>query len=393
MSTNLYAAANQYATRPADERFESLAALIANADAQKSHSLEKKINAKDLTAVAGEGGAVMLQGPKGNPAHLTHWSFGQLSRSIGAPASYLRQLPPELAARCVNHGLQHTPPASDFNLLIQAPNGTPVPTVRACTSETYGRVWDVDLYAQVARQVCGHDDRWQLPPTWDGPRAGAYRGDRDSFLILVNGGSIVSDPTLMNRGLTRRPAQQPLTTAGSLVSEPTLDNPEGMYRGILVKNSEVGASSITIQQILFRYICGNHIIWGAVIDQTYNRRHVGEKAIRDTVREISNIAYRLTTRAESRDQEIIKTLVDREIAQTKEGVIDELRKIGFTKEAAEAAYSTCEQSEYASPRSPWGIAQGATRASQLSGYQDQRFDLDLMAAKVLQKYSKVLVAA
>lgn len=381
--TTMTAAAREYANRPKDERFPTVAALVENAQQQREHSIEKTINAKDLTAIDVDG-ELALQGPKGNPARFTHWSFGQLARSIGAPAAYLRDLPAGLAAQCVNYGLQNTPPASDFNLLLQAPNGRPHPTVRACTSETYGRVWDAELYGAVQRQIMQHDHRWQTPPTWSGEPAGAYRGDRDSFLILVNGGSIVQDPSLRNTVYSRPTPAGNQANQANQANEDNID-PSGMYRGLLVRNSEVGAASIVIEQILFRYVCGNHMLWGAVTNKSFNRRHVGAKTLRDTLREISSIAFHWTNNSAARDEQIIRSLIDHEIAHTKDAVVDELRKIGFSKADAIAAYEKAEMTESASPRSYWGLAQGATRISQESGYQDDRFMLDQLAAKVLQQ--------
>ena len=56
------------------------------------------------------------------------------------------------------------------------------------------------------------------------------------------------------------------------------------------------------------------------------------------------------------------------------------------KEAATEAYARCEAQETAlSPRSFWGIAAGTTRLSQDAGYQDDRLELDQLAAAVLKK--------
>lgn len=375
-------AAREYASRPADERFPSVQAMIDNAANQKAHSRPTIYNAKDLRIVAHPNpteqdpaaGRLTLQSPRGTQAGFTHWSFGQLCRSVGAPANYLRDLRPAIAADALNYGLKNTPPASDFNLLMQAPNGRPEPTVRACTTDKYGRVWDADLYTAIHQNIMRHDDRWTTPPTWSGEPAGAYRGDRDSFLIIVNGGSIVNDPSLRGSiGSSGSGTQQGNT--------PT----DGMFRGLLVRNSEVGASSITIDQILFRFICGNHMLWGAVIDRRFKRKHIGDNVQRDTIREIISIAHQWTNRSASQDEQIIRTLIDREIAHTRDAVIDELRKIGYSKDDAETAYATAERTEQASPRSYWGIAQGTTRASQESGYQDGRYILDQLAAKVLAR--------
>lgn len=365
METVISTAFQQYANRPPDERFPSLDAMIANAAEDKHLSAERTYNLKDLRAVSLDN-TVKLQSPKG-VANFSHWSFGQTCRMLGAPASYLRELSPNLAADCLNYGFSNSTPGSAANVLVRAANGHPEPMIRACTSESYGRAWDADVYGAIAQTIVGHDSRWTLPPTWDGEPAGAYRGDRDSFLILVNGGSIVTDPSAPNGN-------------------------GQMYRGILVRNSEVGASAVTLDTVLYRYICGNHNLWGAVMDTRFKRRHVGQHVTRDAVREISRLAWNFTNQSAARDEAIIRGLIDREIAHTKDAVLDELRAMGATKEQAEAAYTSCETRESASPRSFWGVAQGLTRVSQDTTYQDDRFMLDQLAAKVLARGSKLVAA-
>lgn len=395
------AAHNAYSHRPADESYPTLAAMIDAAKDEKNRSAEKTYNLRDLRAVAVSNAApltpgacndtdhsgpptIQLESPKGR-ANFTHWSFGQLARTIGAPAWYLRDLPPTIAVQAINHGLHDDPSTTgtSANLLIRLPNGDPTPTIRAATSESYGRLWDSDLYSAIDRYVvqAGSSDqgsgagKWELPPTWeggaDGPRKGAYRGDRDSFLILTNGGSIVNDPS---------------ASAGN-------GSPGGtMFRGIMVRNSEVGAAAITIETILFRYICGNHMLWGAIADKQFRRRHVGTRVLRDTIREIGTIAYRWTNRGASADEAIIRSLIDHEIAHTKEAVIDELKAMGATKAQAEAAYLLCEQHENASPRSFWGAAQGLTRLSQAEEYTDARYLLDKIASLALQRGARKVAA-
>ncbi len=370
MSATIQTAARQYANRPQDERFPSLDAMIDDAIADKNHSGERTYNLKDLhvAPVDVEGSpaqSLELRSPNGG-AQMSHWAFGQLARTLGAPASYLRDLPAPLAADCLNYGLSDSPAGTAANILIRQPNGKP-PMIRACTSDSYARVWDADLYGRIAETITKRDPAWTLPPTWSGEPAGAYRGDRDSFLVIVNGGSIVNDPSLGTSG------------------------PGEMFRGLLVKNSEVGAASITIEQILFRYVCGNHMLWGAIVDQSYRRRHVGTRVLRDTIREVSDIARRWAEQSPARDEAIIRGLIDHNVAATKDAVIDELKKMGATREQAETMYATCERTETnLNPRSYWGIAQGATRASQESGYQDERYQLDRLAAQVLARGAKLV---
>jgi len=381
MTQNMNQAANQYANRPKDERFDSIDAFIAHAKEQQDLSEERSYNLKDLHVIVGntlntptfqptpEQATVKLQSPKGT-ADFTHWSFGQLCRSLGAPAGYLRTLDPKIAADALNYGLATSTLGTAANLLVKAPNGNPFPVVRACTSETYGRLYDYPLYSVLKSQVLDRGN-FTLPPVWGGGVAGAYSGDRDSFLIATNGGSIVTDPTLHSGG-----------------------DSGAMYRGLLIRNSEVGACSVTIDCILYRYICGNHILWGAVYDQRFRRRHVGKNVLRDTIREISQIAVRWTQAGTERDTAIIRGLIDHEIAHTKEAVIDELRAIDktLTKEQATAAYELCERTEAVSPRSFWGAAQGLTRLSQESQYQNERFELDRVAALILSRGAKLVAA-
>jgi hypothetical protein len=383
---NLHTAATEYANRPADERYASPSAMLEAAQHDRQHSREVSYQTRDLTVVPtvvtaagaplqaqpGQATAIAtslsLQSPRGQ-ASFTHWSFGQLARMVGAPASYLRELPAGIAAEAINYGLhESTEHATDAKLLVRANGEQPV--IRACTSETYGRVWDADLYGAVL-QTLGQDD-WQTPPTWTGEPAGAYRGDRDSFLILVDGGSIVTDPSLR---ATDGPSS-PLASGG---------DPTGLYRGVMLRNSEVGASSIAIDLILFRFICGNHLIWGGQYQQRFRRRHTGAHAGRDALRTIYQAARQWAQTPASADERIILDLTSRELAHTRDAVIDELRALGATREQATAAYDTCEQTERVSPRSYWGAAQGLTRISQASGYQDQRFELDQVAAAVLAR--------
>jgi hypothetical protein len=366
---NISTAQSEYYNRPADERFASLDEMIRVAQTDKQQSHEAIYNLRDLRATA-QDATVLLEGPKG-PARFTHYSFGQLARTIGAPASYLRTLPPTVAADAINYGLHEAAPVgTTANLLIRDDDPDQLPTARACTSETYGRLWDAQLYGELARHfgdgIQSNGGKWMTPPAWPGSKpSGQYRGDRDSFVIRVDGGSIVTDPS-----------------AGTSAAASDAGK---MYRGIMVRNSEVGHCSITIETVLYRFICGNHMIWGAILDRQFRRRHVGKKITRDTMRELADMAYKFNTRSASTDEQIIRTLITHEIAHTDAAVIDELRKMGATQDDAKAAVQACVTHESASPRSFWGVAQGLTRISQDSGYQDERLKLDQLAAQVLKR--------
>lgn len=398
--SNRYDAANQFATRPADESYGDKYAFLAALRDQKQRSRERTISARDITANPASDGSVVLTTERGS-ARFTHWSFSQMARTVSAPAGYLRTLPADITAAALNYGKSRLPHGTDLVILakqpptlaasLESPEAGPIPSIpiiRAVTSTTYGRVWDADLYTDVIDAT--HRAGFDLPPVWPDldkhgtGKAGAYASDRDSFLILANGGSLVTDPSA-----------RAATLGGTRGTDSNGNDGSAMYRAIIVRNSEVGASSITIEEILYRVICGNHIIWNAQTVKSYKRRHVGANAHRDAVRAIADLAYRVSTRSAEQDQQMIRLLIDREIATTREGVIDELRKIGMTETDAAAAYDATEMQESrttAAPRSFWGIVQGITWTAQQTQHEDERFALDQMAATILQRGARLVAA-
>ena len=367
MEQNISTAQREYYKRPKDERFQSLEALVENAQEDKDNSAERNYNIRDLKAIVTEspdgGENLRVSSPTG-VARFTHYSFGQTCRALKMPANYLRTLPVGLAADCMNFGIDASPVGTTANILVRGSSF--IPTIRAWTSETYGRAWDADLYGTV-KETFKHDSAWKLPLNWDNVPDGAYRGDRDSSLLLINGGSIVEDKSLTSAGKDGR-----------------------IFRGVLIRNSEVGQSSVFIDRIMYRYVCGNMQLWGAIYDKRFRRRHVGTNVVRDVIREITTTAQEWTTSDIGQEQRIIDAITSHQLAFTKEGVIDELQKIGFTKKVATDAYERCEQTEPISPFTTWGIVQGLTRLSQDSGYQDQRVALDLQAAKLANRAVEVV---
>ena len=104
--TNLMDAHRQWASRPADERFWDFEELIARTSVCRQTSRDIVVDPMELNVVS-NGTDLQLEGRGLNsPARFTHWSFGQLARLAGAPADYMRTLDGDLAAECLNRGLQ-----------------------------------------------------------------------------------------------------------------------------------------------------------------------------------------------------------------------------------------------------------------------------------------------
>ena len=133
---DLTGASRQWANRPADQRFRTLAALHAACSSEAEISRVAAVQLADLR-VETSGDELMLRGKAGAPASFTNWAFGQLAGKVGAPGSYLRTFPPTLAAQNLNHGLKTTK-AEDAAMYLRVENGGEL-RVKAITSPKYAR--------------------------------------------------------------------------------------------------------------------------------------------------------------------------------------------------------------------------------------------------------------
>jgi hypothetical protein len=187
-----------------------------------------------------------------------------------------------------------------------------------------------------------------------------YRGDRDSFVFLVN------------------PTQE-------------IDNGNGgggLFKGIIASNSEVGKASIHFQSFCHEGVCGNHIIWGmtkSVMVKANHTKNVARK-IRTAFREWFGKFEREDAAATSAMIVNAKRFV---LGATDEEVKELLRKkiSGFTLKAIDGALAYAKQWEHtakASPRTAWGFVHGLTRYSQTATYLEQRHGLDMIGGEILQ---------
>ena len=191
MSTTLDAPSRQWATRPDDERFLTLDDLAASVGASREHSRASDVRLDSLALSHAADGDLLLTSPDGQPVIFTNWSFGQLASLIGAPASYLRKLPAPLARVNLEWGLEGSDAGREQAKLLYQPRTESVTAgqVRAFTSTTYGRIWDVDVVRAI--QKINQDDRWQVPlKAYDGVNSKRattlYASDRDVFIFLVD---------------------------------------------------------------------------------------------------------------------------------------------------------------------------------------------------------------
>lgn len=383
----LFAASRQWATRPADQRFQSLTQMLKVCKDYARTAVTKTGLYKDLRVEAvdkqGQPSGIGTQprtslrliGRSDIPAKLTHWSFGQLSARAGAPASYLRTLPATLAAQNLNHGLKQIADEDKdrpAQLLFHQNGGV---LLRAITSERYTRIWNWEVVERLIPLEAlgwGHPRPIQLKGDED---PALYASDHDMFVFLVNESNRIKDGTS-----------------------------EGLARGFFVENSEVGASAFKLTTFLYRYVCQNHIVWDTSGVSQIRLRHVG--VADERFRPMLEVELRKYADSSASDEEAIITRARKKIiGQTKEEVLDAIfgkRIAELSRRRIDSAYNLAEaHDEDGDPKSVWGMVQGITRLSQqqqrIAGegqqlsfqpssgaFADQRTQLDRAAGKVLE---------
>jgi hypothetical protein len=351
----LFHANQQWSTRPADERFTSLEAMHTATLEYANSAREKSVPWNDLRVEA-VGQDLSLIGRAGVPAQLTNYAFGQLSARIGAPAGYLRQLPATLAAQNLNHGLKEK--GSDNAQLLFHQNGGLL--LRAATSDKYARIWNHEV---IARLIEMSNRNFLVPARatiratsfgQTGEERALFASDHDMFAFMMSPEHCIVDPM-----------------------------GQGLYRGIIVINSEVGAAALKVMAFYFRDICGNFIIWGAEQIAEISLRHVGD--IRRGWQNAQVSVRRYLDGAASLETAKFNEMT-RVIAGTKEQVLDKvfgLRINELSRKAIGEAYDAVVVDEDGAPNSVWGLAQGVTRISQQETFADERHKLDKGAGKLL----------
>ncbi|SYZ73762.1 conserved hypothetical protein [Candidatus Zixiibacteriota bacterium] len=232
MPTDLYEAHLQWAKRPPDERFPDMEAILEFTGKRKHNASEEVRPLKGTRLYASRGGALNLNG-RSPQALLTNWSFSQLCQRVGAPAGYLRTLPAEMTAQCLEHGLIMA--TGECKVLMrnsdQPGKEDPINLASAFTSPTYGRIWDYDVLTELIEAIS--NSGWHTPPYAYDEYSGLYASDRDMFIFLIND-------------------EEPIEVEESRLS-----------KGFFCWNSETGAATFGLTTFLYNHICGNHIVWGA----------------------------------------------------------------------------------------------------------------------------------
>lgn len=365
--TILMQASNQWAKRPDDERFTSLDELLAHTRHQREISKGMALPSRSLSAAPIADDATRTQlvvlGPDGSPSSPTHWAFGQLAQRVGAPASYLRTLPSDIAADALNYGIFKRP-VEDMGVLLRQNGGV---ELAAVTGPNYGRIWNADVVAALQQRFGnGIDGEFTVPGEFgkavDVTKANTtlFAGERDMFVFLADETHRIDVPGRRN-GET-----------GS------------MARGFFVWNSEVGSRTLGVATFLFDYVCCNRIVWGAEGYEEILVRHT----ISAPDRFVEEVSPAIEAYAHKSTATITQAIEAAQAARLAPDKVDEFLRKRFTKGQAAGIKAAHLADEDRPIESLWDVTVGATAYARGIKWQDDRVAIEKEAGKIMASASK-----
>jgi len=365
---------SEWFSRPDDERYLSLTdlhdAVRRRAERAQTRTVESRSVRVEASRDNSERLALLVPG-RDEPIAPTHWSFGQLCGLVGAPSSYMRQLPAPLAGINLQHGLlSHR---AELVKTLEADDGRI--ELRAVTGPDYGRIWDRELVTAVIK-IAGNgtgDTRWKVPGVLDWntmthnpfvdvtkDTTTLYASDRDVFLFLV-------DDT--------HPIEAGRLSDGS---------PDGYFRGFYCWNSEVGSKTLGIASFYLRAVCMNRNLWGVENFEEITIRH-SKFAAQRFAHEAAPALTRFADSSPAPFVADIRAARERIVARSDEDRETFLRKRGFSKSETAKIVETVLQEEGRPPESLFDFVQGISALARGKPHQDVRLELERKAKRLLER--------
>jgi hypothetical protein len=365
---------SEWFSRPDDERYLSLSELYAAVRSRAERATARTVETRSIRVEASRDNGerlTLIVPDRDTPVAPTHWGFGQLCGLVGAPSTYLRDLPAPLAAINLQHGLLSHRAELVKTLVVEDGRVE----LRAVTGPDYGRIWDHELVGAVMK-IAGDgtgDTRWKVPGVLDWSTmthnpfvdvtketTTLYASDRDVFLFLVDDTNPIEAGRLPN------------------------GDPDLYFRGFYCWNSEVGSKTLGIASFYLRAVCMNRNIWGAQDFQEISIRHskfAAQRFAHEAAPALKNFAqsspapFVAGIRA-AREQIVARQDEDRETF---------LRKRGFSKSDTAKIIATVLQEENHPPVSVFDFVQGITALARTKAHQDVRLDFEGKAKALLER--------
>ncbi len=365
----------QWIARPADQKFTSLDDLRRSVDARRERAVERRVDIRKVEFLAPEPKVIedthkmSLGLPGGDVVAPSHWSFGQLAALAKAPAGYLRTLPSQIAADALTYGMRYNRTSDEAKLYSMDQS------LMAATGPEYGRIFDAEV-VEAVQQVAGNgtgDERWKVPGVLDW-RTGCYdpehpittdtttlfASDRDVFMFLVD---------------DRNPIE-----VGKLPS----GDPDLMFRGFYITNSEVGRSSLRLAAFYLRAVCANRILWGVEGFEELTMRH-SKLAPARFVEQARPALASFAEGSVKKLQEGVEKAKAAKVASDNDELMEFLGGRGFSRKRATEVMEYVEREEGRPARTIWDVAQGVTALARSIPYTDERTEFEREAQRLLDQ--------
>ncbi len=284
----------------------------------------------------------------GQEMGFTRWSFGQLAALAKAPPAYLRTLAGPIVADALGYGLR-------FNREIESVKtyGDPVTGLRAITGPGYGRVPDHEV-AEALDMV--RVEGWEPADE----HMGFSLSDRALSMFLID----KQNPVVIGR---------------------TRDGDDDVvYRGLRVKNSEVGNSPIHVSGFLFRGYCLNGMIFKMSGDFTTSIRHTSGAPER-WAREVQPAIEHYAREPESKLVETVAAAKAARVAKDNDEMVDWLNERGLSRGRARLVIERVQVEEDHNPRTVWDAVQGITALARSERTVDGRSEMEEVGGQLLMK--------
>jgi hypothetical protein len=365
------AAQRQYFSRPADQKFDSVEALLNKVTARANAAMEFESEIVDMTAQRNPDGGIVFsakpsKGVLTEYMQPTNYAFGQTCGLVKAPADFMRRLAEqgneELVVKNLNHCIAKREKAGLKFLNVPDADGGDIGTLYSTTSPTYGRIWDRDVVQATkdTLDAVNNDAGKELfysPWAWGKKHRALFGSDRDCFMFFCDGGSIVD-------GGGER---------------------DQLNRGVYVWNSEVGAATFGIATFLFRQCCGNFMIWGVDNAKILNIRHTsgGPARFLEQARPALNEFARSSVK---QIESVVKAAKAFQLPTDRDEVFEFAMKHGFNKAEAKRAYDTAiaEEGQCATG---FDLINGFTATARMMAYADAKVDLETRAGKLMDVFA------
>jgi hypothetical protein len=193
-----------------------------------------------------------------------------------------------------------------------------------------------------------------------------YASDRDVFILLVD------DRNPIEIGTYRDPR------TGK-------QHPDLMFRGIITKNSEVGAGTLTISAFYLRGVCMNRNLWGVEGFEELSIRH-SKNAPTRFIMEAEPALNSYASGDTKRLVDGVNKAKAAKIATDDDEALNFLRGLdGITTSRAKAVVNYVEVEEGHKPRSAWDFMQGLTALARSVPFTNERLKVEMLAKRIGDK--------